>query len=119
MPRARLTSSGGEEMRGGSAAVLVDEPGHLVIRTSSDTAAILVLTERFDPGWRVEVGHTAATAIASEGGFLAVAVTPGTGYVEFRFAPRSFAIGSALSAAGALLLVGLMIFGRPMRTIPA
>jgi len=119
MPRARLTTSGGEEMRGASADVLIDEPGHLAIRTVSDSAGILVLTERFDAGWRVEVGRTAATPIASDGGFLAIGVPPGTGYVEFRFAPRSFVIGAALSAAGALLLVAVMIFGGRVRTIPA
>jgi hypothetical protein len=88
-----------------AARVAIDEPGHIVVDVRTSAPRILALTERFDGGWRVFADGAPAQAVPIGGDFLGAAVDAGTHRVEFRFSPRSFAIGSLLSAVGAIALV--------------
>jgi hypothetical protein len=111
MPRARIAPVPGAETTAGSAAVLVDEPGRIVVEALVPGIRRLALTERFDGGWRVYVDGTAARPLRVDGDFLGASIQPGSHRVEFRFQPRSFTIGIALSAVGSLALLIIAMFG--------
>lgn len=105
MPRARIVSPSGPEVTPGSTAVLVDDPGHIVVRMVSRAPGRLALTERFDAGWRAEIDGISARPMPVEGDFLGVEVEPGSHRVELRFRPRSFTVGIGLSVMGLLVLL--------------
>jgi hypothetical protein len=109
MPRARLAMPATAH---GSAVVLVDEPGRIAVQASSDAAARLALTERFDAGWRVSVDGHAEDPLRIDGDFLGAAVDPGSHRVQFDFQPRSFALGIALSILGAVVMLVVALAGR-------
>jgi len=94
----------------GTARVLVDRPGHLVVETVAPGAQVLALTERFHSGWRASADGQALTTLRVHGDFLGSVVPGGSHRIEFRFLPDSFVRGCELSAAGlALLAAGALV----------
>jgi hypothetical protein len=103
-PRARLVDGSRHESVAG-VQIALDDPGHIVVNTDGPFAATLALTERFDAGWRVSVDGAAGAPKDVED-FLGADLGPGRHRVEFRFDPRSFAVGEMVSVLGVLLLAG-------------
>jgi hypothetical protein len=66
----------------------------------SPRGGIAVVTQRDAPGWRVEVDGAPAEPLLVDGLFRGVAVDSGRHTVEWRYAPRPFAIGALLSVTG-------------------
>jgi hypothetical protein len=89
----------------GQAEVALHTPERWQIKTQSDAAAILVLSENAYPGWRVIIDGLPAESLTAYTTLRAVVVPAGEHVVEWRFQPRSLYIGAALSVLG-LLLVG-------------
>jgi len=98
----------------GSARVVEDRPGRIVVETTAPGRQLLVLTERFHPGWRVSDsvdepnqrdrprdGHI----MRAYGDFIGYVVDAGTHRLMFVFAPASFREGLWMSCLGAALLV--------------
>ena len=97
----------------GSARVLDDRPGRLVVKTSAPGRRLLATSERFHEGWMATVDGNPGTRVAVDG-FVGGIVEPGTHEVEFRFWPRSFVLGSLMTAAGGILLaLGTIVIARP------
>ena len=104
----------------GSARVVEDVPGRIVVDTTSPGRQLLALTERFDSGWRVtdDVLQPAVDPPApSSGGlvrvygdFLGYEVGPGAHRVTFRFSPASYARGLWVTALGLLVVLCVMLF---------
>ena len=104
----------------GSARVIEDVPGRIVVETTSPGRQLLALTERFDAGWRVtdDVLQPAVDAPApSSGGplrvygdFLGYEVGPGTHRVTFRFSPASYERGLWVTAFGLLVVLCVVPF---------
>jgi hypothetical protein len=92
----------------GTAVISEKANGFWQIQTDSVTSALLVLSETAYPGWRVFVDgaeqewQTAYTAVR------ATCVPAGEHTVEWRYQPRSYAIGGLLSLLG-LVLVGTAV----------
>ncbi|MFW6084603.1 MAG: hypothetical protein ACODAA_05265, partial [Gemmatimonadota bacterium] len=70
----------------------------LITRTTAP--AVLVLLDRWYPGWRVTVNGEAAELLRANGVFRAVEVPAGEADVEFVFDPPSVRLGSGLSFVG-------------------
>lgn len=71
--------------------------------------AVLVLLDRWYPGWKATVNGEPARILRANGVFRAVEIPAGQADVEFVYAPRSLVIGgwaSALGVAACLLLWG-------------
>lgn len=83
----------------GQAAIARDEPGEIRVVTAAPSRQCLVLSERFHPGWTVQVDGERRRVLRAYGDFMAVAVPPGRHYVEFRYEPASLVIGRAASLA--------------------
>ena len=84
------------------------------VEIATECAGALVLAETHYPGWRARVDGRPAPLLRANVAFQAVWLEPGRHTVELRYAPKSLALGLAVSALTALgLLVGALI--RPAR----
>jgi len=92
---------------GGVATILRDEPGDITIRVQAGTPGLLVLNEGFgDGGWQVAVDGKRATDLHANYLYQGVAIPAGEHSVHFRYRPRSFTIGAAISlTAGIAILI--------------
>lgn len=88
------------------AATWRPERVRLVVRSAAP--GLLVLLDRWYPGWEVTVNGRRALLRRANGVFRAVEVPAGQADVEFRFRPRSLRIGAGLTALGLLVSAGLL-----------
>ncbi|MFO1305824.1 MAG: YfhO family protein [Burkholderiales bacterium] len=68
---------------------------------STRGSGLLVVSERYDPGWRARVDGVAADVIPVDGLVLGVRVPDGEHRVELRYAPRWFGLSIALCVLAA------------------
>ena len=80
------------------AATWEAERVRLIVRTSEP--AVLVLLDRWYPGWKVTVNGEPTDLLRANGVFRAVEVPAGQADVEFAYAPGSLVIGGWMSALG-------------------
>jgi Bacterial membrane protein YfhO len=78
----------------------------VTIATSSDKEAVLVLADSYYPGWKAFVDGSEEVIRRANLFFRAVRLPAGNHTVEFRYEPRSFAIGLAISV---ITLVALAV----------
>jgi hypothetical protein len=71
---------------------------------SAKRQALLVLTDTWFPGWKATVNGKEVPIYLGNGLFRAVPVQPGNNEVVFRYEPRSFIIGLAISLVTLVLL---------------
>jgi len=69
------------------------------IRASLNSPGVLVLADSFYPGWHVYVDGEEKEILRANLFFRGVPLSPGESLVEFRYEPRSFRIGLAISLA--------------------
>jgi hypothetical protein len=84
----------------GSARILVDRPGRIDVETSAPGKQLLVLTERFHPGWRATADGRELQTLSVYDTYLGCVVNPGTSRIQFVFAPRSLTVGIAVTLGG-------------------
>ena len=89
----------------GSAVVLEDRSGAIIVETRADGTQLLVLTERFHDGWRATEDGTARDPIRVYGDFLGCVVAPGHHRIALTFAPASATYGFRASLSGLALTV--------------
>jgi hypothetical protein len=89
------------------------------LKASLNGFGILVLADTFYPGWRVYVNGREEEILRANLFFRAVALSSGEHSVEFRYQPRSFAIGvivSLVTLGGIVIGVVSAVFrGKPWR----
>jgi uncharacterized membrane protein YfhO len=90
-----------------TAAQIIRYNNELVtIATSADSEAVLVLADSYYPGWKAFVDGREEVIRRANLFFRAVRLPAGNHTVEFRYEPRSFVIGLAISA---ITLVALAV----------
>jgi hypothetical protein len=94
----------------GSARILVDRPGLIDVETSAPGKQLLVLTERFHPGWRATADGRDLETLSVYGTYLGCVVNPGTSRIQFVFAPRSLTVGIAVTLVGLVLTAAIAGF---------
>ena len=87
----------------GTAMVTRDEPGAIDVRTRAEGRQLLVLSEMFNPGWRVTVDGIEGIVERVNADFLGAVVPAGEHEVELMFWPRYRSLGGPISIAGAVL----------------
>jgi hypothetical protein len=90
------------------------------IQASLDSPGILVLADSFYPGWSAYVNGRQEKIYRANLFFRAVPLSAGTHSVEFRYEPRSFAIGRAVSIVTLSLIVAvsMLLYMRKRRRKP-
>jgi hypothetical protein len=101
----------------GQAEVIRERPGDLLVETVALHPQLLVLTERFHPGWRVAIDGHPVRVTRVYGEYLGCVVPPGRQRVSFVFAPASARQGLWLTIAG--LVLTLIVSWRIGRTSDA
>jgi hypothetical protein len=92
----------------GNARLIGDHPGEISVAVSTPSRQLLIITERYHPGWRAQAGETALPVIPVYGDFIGVPVEAGDHRVTVTFAPDSFIWGVRLSLASIALSLALL-----------
>jgi uncharacterized membrane protein YfhO len=93
-------------------AIELDEPEEVRIRSRAATAGLLVLSDRYDPNWRVTVDGRRARALRVNYVFRGVAVPAGEHEVAWTYCPASFVWGCWISAITLFVLLALLVVSR-------
>ncbi|MFW6124653.1 MAG: hypothetical protein ACOC46_00785 [Pirellulales bacterium] len=100
----------------GSAALTADRPGRLTIEVQSPTRQLLVVSERFDPGWQAWIGGQPRPVLRVNGDYLGCLVGPGRQRVVLAFRPPSLRWGRMVSLLGvAATVLCYFAYGRPRK----
>lgn len=91
----------------GAARREVDEPGHIRVAVNAPARQLLIVNERFHPGWQVTVDGLPRDVLRAYGTYLACVVDEDARQVEFTFAPASLRWGKWISAIALALLISL------------
>jgi hypothetical protein len=87
--------------------LMVDQrPGRLTVigECASSRGSLLVLAERFHPGWRATVNGLPVEVVRTNGEFLGCPTAPLHFVAQFEFLPDSLRYGQWLTAAGLIIL---------------
>jgi hypothetical protein len=96
---------------GGRATVIADEPGRPTIGVECTGRCLLVLTDRWERGWRVEVDGAPRELVVANGEFLACPVAPHDRAVQFLFDPIELKWGKIVSVLAATALGCALVIG--------
>lgn len=94
-----------EKNSGGKVSEMISPyPENIILKTSSDVAAVLLNTQVFYPGWKATIDGKTTKIFRTNYAFQSVLVPAGDHRVEFTYSPDSYRIGKYISGATALLL---------------
>jgi uncharacterized membrane protein YfhO len=82
-------------------------PRNLTYSVTNTSPGVLLLSERFDPRWRVSVDGASSSVLVCNGVFRGVHLPVGSHRVEFVFQPQVY----TLWISGAAVLAGLLLLG--------
>ncbi|MCC7528050.1 MAG: hypothetical protein IT342_05985 [Candidatus Melainabacteria bacterium] len=93
--------------------LLKDEPEHITISVSVPHPCMLILRDRFYPGWKALLDSVSVPIYRANGLTRAIYVPEGAHAIEFNYKPDSFRYGVrvALLALAALAMLASMTFG--------
>lgn len=94
-----------------SCTLLPSPPNQVKIRAVLSQSGYLVLADTFYPGWTATVDGQAVEILRANVAFRAVALGAGEHEVEFRYRPRSFAIGAVCSIVALVVLFLVLMRG--------
>jgi hypothetical protein len=77
------------------------------LHTQSFTAGLLVLSDRYDPAWHVEIDGRAAQSLRTNYLFRGVVVPPGEHVVRWTYRPAAFVWGSIISVITLVVLLAI------------
>lgn len=92
----------------GSVGIASETPQHLTLDVDTPVAQYVVLAHARYPGWEATLNGNPAPILDANTAFMALDVPAGRHRIEFTYRPRSFRLGLALAALGAVL-AGLMV----------
>ncbi|HHL40422.1 MAG TPA: hypothetical protein ENJ37_07940 [Deltaproteobacteria bacterium] len=107
------------ERRGDIEPASVTESGanSLTVEARAARAGLLVLSDTYYRGWRVEVDGEPAELVRVNGVVRGVEIGPGSHRVRFVYDPASFRLGAALMAAAAAAMAASILVER-RRSLP-
>jgi len=103
-PRAAQAGSPGESR------VVSYLPDRVEVEVAARRAAVVVLLDSFDPGWRAWVDGRPVRILRVNVAFRAVPVPAGAHRVEMRYRPRALFLGIALSALTTVMALAATAF---------
>jgi hypothetical protein len=97
-----------------SAVVVRREPTRVELDATLRQPGLLILADTFYPGWTATVDGEPAPILRANRLMRAVPVPAGSHRVVFRYRPASVRLGAAISACGAMVVVGWLAW-RPRK----
>jgi hypothetical protein len=110
-PRARYAAPS-EAPASTPASARVPSPTRLEVTAELPRPGLLVVSEAWYPGWRAWVDGAPAAILPADYLLRGVELDAGRHEVRFEYRPRSLAVGAALSLAGVLTVLGLVLADR-------
>ena len=92
----------------GEAEIVSESPDDVTLRFDMQTAGCLVLADLWYPGWHAFVGDRELPILRVNHALRGVLLPAGSGEIQMRFKPASFALGLKLAIGAA---VGLGVWG--------
>lgn len=83
-------------------------PERIVVRARSDRAALLVLNERWDRGWRARLDGRSVPVVEVDGVLMGARLPAGSHTVEFLYHPLALTVGRPLSLLSLAVCLGLI-----------
>lgn len=84
-----------------------DEPQRVELSATLNSPGLVVICDRYAPGWRLTVDGKTATILRTNRAMRGVALAAGTHHLEFVYDPWSFRFGSIVSMTGLTILAAL------------
>lgn len=114
--RESITLPRNDSLVSGSAKITLYTHNKVIIRTSSSTSQLLVLSDSYYPGWEVMVNGTRGKIYEANYALRAVLIPKGESEVVFSYQPKSFRIG-IIGSIGSISLAGFILLLRRRRWI--
>jgi len=92
-----------------SVEIISYESEKVIIKSKHSTAAFLVLTDSFYPGWNAHIDGDETKIYRADGVVRAVYVPAGEHTIEFSYMPNSLLIGLFISLISAICLCFILI----------
>jgi hypothetical protein len=99
----------------GSAVVARETPTQIVASVTMETPGLVILTDRWDKGWRAYLNGRRVPILHADYVLRGVAVPAGAATLEFRYEPGVFVVGLWLAGGAMASLAGLWIVERRRR----
>jgi len=99
----------------GRAEMVEDLPSRVVIALQMETPGLVVLADRWDKGWQASLNGAPAPILVADHALRGVVVPKGSGTLEFRYAPASFAWGVRLCTLALIALLAWAAFAARKR----
>jgi hypothetical protein len=102
----------------GTASIVTEIPTRIIVSVQMETPGLVVLADLWDKGWQAYLNGQRVPILRTNHAIRGVVVPAGSGMLEFRYAPASFAWGlklSALAAAALLGWLGIALWRRPTK----
>jgi hypothetical protein len=109
-------SSSVTNAKAGTAEIVSYVPKKIQIRTQAETASVLILNDRFDPGWKVWIDGKPDTLLRANFLMKGAYVPAGQHTVEFRFQPELKGVYVTLAAFGLGILICGVLFVATSKT---
>jgi hypothetical protein len=90
----------------GTASIVEEIPTRIVVSVRMETPGLVVLADLWDKGWQAYLNGRRVPILRTNHAIRGVVVPAGSGTIEFRYAPASFAWGLRLASLAALVLLG-------------
>ncbi len=94
---------------GGSASITEDTPQRVTIAAEMKTAGLIVLSDRWDPGWQAYLGGKQVPILRTNHAVRGVVVPAGRQDLQFRYEPATLFWGSVASSAAVLLWLAWIV----------
>ena len=89
----------------GRAEILSEIPTRITVTLQMDTPGLVVLADLWDKGWKAYLNGKPVTVLRANHAIRGVMVPAGSGTLEFRYEPATFAWGLTLASLASLALV--------------
>ena len=86
--------------------------GRIALSWAAPEPGLLVVSERYDPGWRARSGGRRLPVVAAGGVLLGVELGPGEGELELVYRPAGIGWGAAAGAAAVAVMLALWVARR-------
>ncbi|MBA4077703.1 MAG: hypothetical protein C0508_21930, partial [Cyanobacteria bacterium PR.023] len=99
--------------------ILQDQNEHVALSVQCDKDSLVVLNDRFYPGWKAKVDSVPATIYRANGFMRSVYVTKGSHLVEFDYRPDCLRFGLYLAALAIFvtLVLSLVSLAKPAKAV--
>jgi hypothetical protein len=93
----------------GRASVIAEKPSEVVLSFAMETPGLVVLTDRWDKGWRAWLNERPVPILRTDHALRGVVVPRGSGVLRFTYKPSSLTLGLVLFALGVAVIAGFWL----------